>query len=238
MNCSSNNGRVDIMQPDINTQFSMQDKIAIDCNSQDCRSYKDAMIGNWYNTSLSDAFFSKGNIQILQNGIRAGVHKMSNNQYIIGLQNCDSLKIIMRSIFLQNSQNQPENIPTQIEKLNQMVLDYSIPQVFGEAQGYMQYKKDVSTMYNPIDYPAFADKNDKTLELKHFFPPKENVPVEHKPYLDDLTHASYDYKETETRPAIDYTNTKSLPLNEGGGAGPGAGGASALDEHSTSSWGM
>ena len=29
MNCSGNNGRVDIMEPTIETQFSMQDKIPI-----------------------------------------------------------------------------------------------------------------------------------------------------------------------------------------------------------------
>jgi hypothetical protein len=240
MNCSSNNGRVDIMQPDTNTLFSMQDKMPInDCNS-DCRSYKDAMIGNWYNTSLSDTFFSKDNIQILQNGIRAGVYKQSNNQFVIGSQNCDSLKIIMRSIFLQHANNQPTNILQQIDALNQRVWDYSIPQVFGEAQGYIQYKKDVSTMYTPIDYPAFADKNDKTLELKHFFSSKDGAEKD-KPYvnpLDGLTHASYNFNEAQSQHLKDTTTTQSLPSNAGGGKGAGAGGGSALGSNEGTSWGL
>ena len=165
MYCSSNNGRVDIMQPSVETQFSMQDKIPI----QQCSSFREAMTGNWYDTVLSDTFFSSANIQQLQNGIRAGVYKRSNGKFVIGPQDCDTLKIIMRSIFLQYATNRPNNISEQITYLNQLVLNYAVPQVFGEAEGYMIYKKDISTMYVPIAHPTYGDKNDKTLELKPFF---------------------------------------------------------------------
>ena len=53
---------------------------------------------------LSDTFFSSQNIQLLQNSIRAGVYNMSNGKFTIGPQDCDTLKIIMRSIFLQYAQ--------------------------------------------------------------------------------------------------------------------------------------
>jgi hypothetical protein len=165
MNCSSNNGRVDIMEPTIETQFSMQDKIPIN----KCSSFRDAMTGNWYDTVLSTTFFSAQNIQLLQNNIRAGVFNMSNGKFTIGLQDCDTLKIIMRSIFLQYAQNQNTDIQQQIANLNQLVLDYAVPQVHGEAEGYIIYKKDVSTMYVPIAHPICGNGNDKTLELKHFF---------------------------------------------------------------------
>jgi hypothetical protein len=134
-----------------------------------CPGYRDAMQGNWYNTVLSDAFFSKENIQLLQNGIRAGVHQMSNGQYTVGEQNCDQLMMIMRSTFLQSSLNQPENITAQIERLNTLVLDYAIPQVYGEAQGYLKYKYDVSNLVVPISTPIMSSTGDKQLELKPFF---------------------------------------------------------------------
>ena len=169
MNCSSNNGRVDIMKPDINTQFSMQDKIAIDCNSQDCRSYKDAMIGNWYNTSLSDAFFSKGNIQILQNGIRAGVHKRSNGNYLVGEQSNDVLETIMRSIFLEYAKHLPTDITSQIKKLNDYVLAYCVNDVYEAMRFHMHYKKDVSTLPVPIALPVVQHSSNKQLELKKWF---------------------------------------------------------------------
>jgi hypothetical protein len=143
----------------------MSDQIPIN----QCSSFRDAMIGNWYDTKLSIAFFSAQNIKIIQNGIRAGVHHMSNGQYVIGEQNCDELKIVMRSIFLQNSKNLATGIPEQINALNKIVLDYSVKQVYGEAQGYMIYKKDVSTLVVPIAHPVLSYTNDKQLELKKWF---------------------------------------------------------------------
>jgi len=63
------NGRIDILGPTVEQQFAMYDKIP---NSSTCASFRDAMIGNWENTALSDAFFSTGNMQIVQNGLRNG----------------------------------------------------------------------------------------------------------------------------------------------------------------------
>ena len=97
------------------------------------------------------------------------MYKKSNGQYNIGNQNCDELKIIMRSIFLQYSKNLRGNIPEQIQALNTLVLNYTIKQVYGEAQGYMQYKYDVSTLVNPIQHPVMSKTNDKQLMLKHWF---------------------------------------------------------------------
>ena len=165
MNCSSTNGRVNILGPNTDIRFSMSDKIPID----QATSFRDAMTGNWNNTILSDAFFSAQNIKIIQNAIRVGVYKRSNGNYIIGEQNYDELKIIMRSIFLQHSKNLAINIRDQIENLNKLVLDYSINQVYGEAEGYMKYKRDASTLVVPIAMPILSYSNDKQLELKKWF---------------------------------------------------------------------
>ena len=160
-----NNGRVDIVSPNTSTLFSMTDRIPIN----ECSNFREAMTGNWHNTTLSDTFFSSANIQIIQNGIRAGVYKRSNGMYIVGNQKCDELKIIMRSIFLQYAKNQPTHISSQIETLNTMVLNYAVNQVYGEAEGYMKYKRDASTMYTPIAHPVMSKTNDKQLELKKWF---------------------------------------------------------------------
>ena len=127
------------------------------------------MTGNFQDSTLSLAFFSKENMQIIQNAIRAGVYEVSNQQYIIDNQNCDNLKIIMRSVFLQNSVNLPDRITEQIQELNGLVVKYCVREIYSEAQGYINYKRDASTMYNPIDRPVQPDFNNKTLELKHFF---------------------------------------------------------------------
>jgi hypothetical protein len=162
----NSNGRVNILGPNIDTQFSLADRIPINSTKY---SFRDAMTGNWYDTQLSNAFFSVKNIQIIQNGIRSGVYNKSNRQYVIGEQNPDELQIIMRSIFLQYSKNLPDNIPQQINDLNKNVFDYAINQVFGEADGYMKYKRDASTLVVPLTMPILSYSNDKQLELKKWF---------------------------------------------------------------------
>ena len=158
------NGRVDILAP-IGNQLNFADKIPI----KECTSYSDALIGTWMDTNLSCAFFSVENIKNLQNDIIRGVYDKSNHQFEIGQQNCDELKIIMRSIYLQNAENLPTDIPEQIENLNQLVLDYCIPQVYNEAVGYLKYKRDASTMYTLPPHPTNSSTRDYTLELKNFF---------------------------------------------------------------------
>ena len=160
-----NNGRVNIKSPNTSALFQMYDKIP----ANQCVTYRNATEGLWDSTPLSQAFFSLQNIQILQNGIRAGVYQRSNGQYVIGPQDCDSLKIIMRSVFLQHAANQPNNIPQQIAELNKIVLNYCIQQVFSEAQGYMKYVDDVSTLVVPIAHPVQASNTDRTIEFKSWF---------------------------------------------------------------------
>jgi hypothetical protein len=160
-----NNGRVDIKTPNTSELFQMYDKIP----ANQCTTFRNATEGLWSENSLSNAFFSQQNIQIIQNGIRAGVYKRSNGQYVIGPQDCDSLKIIMRSVFLQNAANQPTNISQQVAQLNKMVLEYCIQQVYSEAQGYIKYINDVSTLVVPIAHPVMTDNTDRELVLKPWF---------------------------------------------------------------------
>jgi hypothetical protein len=160
-----NNGRVDIKSPSTSSLFQMYDKIP----ANQCVTFRNPTEGLWNDTNLSQAFFSQQNIQMLQNGIRAGVYERSNGQYVIGPQDCDSLKIVMRSVYLQHAANQPNNIPQQVIELNKIVLNYCIQQVYSEAQGYMKYLYDVSTLAVPIAHPVMADNTDRELVLKPWF---------------------------------------------------------------------
>jgi len=160
-----NNGRVNIKSPNTSALFQMYDKIP----ANQCVTFRNATEGLWNETPLSRAFFSYENIQIIQNGIRAGVYNRSNGQYVVSPQDCDSIKIIMRSVFLQYSANQPFNISQQIEELNKIVLNYCIQQVYSEAQGYMKYIDDASTLVVPIAHPVQASNTDRQLEFKGWF---------------------------------------------------------------------
>jgi hypothetical protein len=161
----SSNGRINLYtgpkttytEPDIVNLFAMYDKIP----ANQCTTYQEPLIGQIDETPLSKAYFSDTNIQIIQNGIRAGVYRKSNGQYTIGPQDCDSIKIIMRAIYLQHSINQSTNISKQIDALNSMVLDHCIQKVYLEAQGYLKYLSDISTMAVPIANPIMASQKDK-----------------------------------------------------------------------------
>ena len=159
------NGRVNITGFNPFMRFQMHDKIA---TQQQDTSFRNALTGNWQNSNLSSTFFSGENIRILQNGIRAGVYKKSNGRFQIADQDEDTLKIIMRSIFLQHSLNDSKNITRQVEGLNQLVLNYCVPQIIGEAEGYVKFKSDVSTLAVPMQRPT-STYSSNTLELKPWF---------------------------------------------------------------------
>ena len=159
------NGRVNILDNAPNNVFNLYDKIPVE---QNITSYRNALTGNLEDNMLSKVYFSKGNIIILQNKIMQGVYKNSNGRFEIGYQDEDTLKIIMRSIYLQNAANNPQNITGQVEALNQIVADYCVPQICSEAQAYINYKNDVSNLAVPIKRPVSTYSNNN-LEFKKFF---------------------------------------------------------------------
>lgn len=161
------NGRVNLEEPENpDARFQMFERVEVRNKATE---YRDAVKGDFQETILSKVFFSAGNIQIIQNGLRAGVYKKSEErQLIIPNQNIDVLKQIMRHIFLQYAVFQPTNITEQVERLNQYVLDYTIPKVFSEAIGYLKYLEDQSRLVVPLSLPEQPDRVYKQLELKPY----------------------------------------------------------------------
>jgi hypothetical protein len=167
LNLDKYNGRVNIIEtPNPDTVFKMQERIGV---RNTATNYYEALNGTWEDNLLSNTFFSAANIQILQNGIRAGVYKMSGNKYVVAVPNIDTLKIIMRSTYLQYAEHYPTKIREQVERLNQIVWDYAIPATYNEAVGYVRYREDQSTLVVPLDLPLNHDRAYKQLELKPWF---------------------------------------------------------------------
>ena len=159
------NGKINIMGPNISAKFSMMDKIPINTNTN----YQNVLTGNFERSKLSDAYFSRQNIQIIQNGIRKGVYDKSQSQILVDNQPEDQIVTVMRAIYLQHSKNLEINIPQQIADLNNLVLNYCINNVFNEAVAYLKYKEDASTMHVPMQHPIYSNKTNKTLEQKAWF---------------------------------------------------------------------
>jgi len=158
-----NNGRVDIYTESPDAVIKMHERIAIRNKSID---YQEALTGIWEDNQLSTVYFSAGNIQILQNGIRAGVYKKSQQTINVPPQNMDALSIIMRSIYLQYAQHDLYDIRAEVERLNQKVLHYCIDNVYSSAMAYNAYVRDASTLVQPLERPLNHDRDYKQLELR------------------------------------------------------------------------
>ena len=167
INMDKYNGRVNLIEPESpDAVFKMQERLAVKNKATE---YREALGGVLESNVLADIYFSADNIQIIQNGLRAGVYEMSDNKFIVAPQNIDTLKIIMRSIYLQYAEHYKDNITGQVERLNKLVLDYAIPTVYNEAVGYMKYRIDQSTIAMPLQIPHNHDRQYKQLELKNWF---------------------------------------------------------------------
>jgi len=164
LNLEKYNGRVNIVEPSQNILFKMAEKIEL---KNKPTSYENALTGTLEHNELEMVFFSAQNIQIIQNAIKAAVYKLSENRYVLPNQNINNLKIIMRGMYLQYADhNLIDSIRTQVERLNRVVLDYTIPSVFNEAIGYEKYCRDQSTLVVPLPHPLHPNREYKQLELK------------------------------------------------------------------------
>ena len=151
------NGRVDIME-DAKLQFQMFEATT---RENKATNYTDALTGWRENSTLSACFFSASNMQIIQNALRAGVYLMSNKQLVVAQQSETHLKVIMRTIYLQNARHLKDNITQQIELLNKDVLDFCIPFVYKEAIFYMKYLEDQSTLVVPLEHSQPVNRDFK-----------------------------------------------------------------------------
>lgn len=120
-------------------------------------------------TPLSRAYFSKQNLDDLQNMIRFNIWMLSEEKYVISRQSDVDLHLVMRSMFLQHSQNKPTEIKKQIKYLNSLVLNWCIPRIFSQVEQYLAYRRNVSGLNDPIQRSVdMSITGTKTLELKNF----------------------------------------------------------------------
>jgi len=124
-------------------------------NNNNCDNAKETILqGTQVRTPLSDAFFSKANMQCLQNMLRYRVFAASGGKYQIGEQDNTNLQIIQRAIFLLHSKNLPDRIPEQIRELNRQVIEYILPQLLSEIGQWLHYTRELETLPSTIPRPV------------------------------------------------------------------------------------
>jgi len=119
---------------------------------------------------LSDLFFSEENQLEIQNQLRYQVWVRTEKQYVIDKQSPSELQLIMRSIYFQHAKNLDYDYRSQIRELNDKVLDYAVDKVVSNLLQYLRYKKDISTLPTPMEYPEKSCmKGTKTLIMPNYF---------------------------------------------------------------------
>lgn len=126
-----------------------------------------SMFKNLYGeTLLTFLFFSKDNVNNIQKLIRMFIYK--DLKQIVDNQSTTDLMVIMRSIFLAYSEH-PQLIDetmsekekasllhlytTEVDRLNQLVIDTCVPLVASQLQQYLTYLSDASTPRKIMDKP-------------------------------------------------------------------------------------
>jgi hypothetical protein len=153
------NGRVTL-----NNEY-IKDMNMIDKTGEKMNNFQvESLYGIQEQSQLNQLFFSKKNMDIIQNMIRYEVWNKTEQKYIIDKQSDIELQIIMRSIYLQHSPNLPNKIKEQIKYLNELVRDWCTEQIIPEVQQYYGYMKEVEYMPMPIDLPLnLSSKGSRTL---------------------------------------------------------------------------
>lgn len=151
----------DIREENVESRMRMFEK-ASPCKS----TFDNSLRGDHENNMFSQVFFSKENVQIIQNGLRAKIHELTGK--VIPPQNTNNLMIIMRTLFDQYGNYYKTGMKEEIQRLNQIVLNYAIPQIRSSLESYLYYLKDQESLPVPMSQPIQTDRDFKQLEMKPF----------------------------------------------------------------------
>lgn len=118
-------------------------------------------------TGLSELYFSKENMAILQSAIRYEVNQITGK--VIDKQSPNELSIVMRSIYLQNGNPMvsSNSIKKEVVKLNSMVIDYCAEQISSQVLQYQGYIQKLTTLPVPIERPQQVDRNNFTYDISN-----------------------------------------------------------------------
>jgi hypothetical protein len=159
MNPQFQNGRVTL------TPGTIKDMKMIDSENETMNNFQvEALYGIQETSQLNQLFFSKKNMEIVQNMIRYNVYEKSGKKHIIDKQSDIELEIIMRSIYLQHSPNLPNKIKEQIEYLDKLVMEWCVENILPEVDQYFGYIKEIEFMPMPIELPLnLSSKGSRSL---------------------------------------------------------------------------
>ncbi len=129
----------------------------------------EALKNNVASSPVSNIYFSSKNMDVVHEAIRYRVYVKSKNQFVIDRQSDTELKIIMRSIFIQNCKNLPYDILGQVQELNSMVIRECSDKILNEIIMYKRYLVDIDRLPTPLPRSEnVSSAGNKTLAMREF----------------------------------------------------------------------
>lgn len=99
---------------------------------------------------LAQAFFSRVNINHLQDLIIKIIYKRSRGQWVISRQSDNELAVVMRSIYLQKAQHIEGDVVGEVADLNKQVLLDVVPRISSKIEQNLGYQRDRGATYDPF----------------------------------------------------------------------------------------
>ena len=160
------------LMPDIYEYDGSMDNIFVDNDikiepgSRSVGCAGDILSGVLEETLLSKYFFSDDNVMNIQKLIKYEFYKEKNRR--IDNQSNIILLTIMRGTYLKYSNSADktlERIKLQIQKLNGLVVQYSLGKIFSNYEMHQHYLHDTSRLPLPMEMPKANNKNNYTSDL-------------------------------------------------------------------------
>jgi hypothetical protein len=109
------------------------------------------------------------NIDAIQKTLRYHIYKLTQKE--IAYQSETDLFIIMRSMYLQyaNSFVHKDELVDSVRKLNEKVIDYSVPNVKDQLDQHDGYMKKISNAPVPLEHPQYVNKQNYTYDTSNLF---------------------------------------------------------------------
>jgi hypothetical protein len=101
-------------------------------------------------TNLTEAYFSRENIDRVHQMIINEVFSRSDGRFKIDKQDENDLIIIMRSIWVSYGRNLPDRIDEQVAELNGLVVNECVPKIMSEVSAYRTYARTIGRVPEPI----------------------------------------------------------------------------------------
>ena len=164
------NGRVNLKPSGVGaTGYTVPDSAGFSYPQQTEVNFAGDMLrGNWDHTALSDTFFTRRTVDVIQKAIKNEVYRMSGpKRYQIDDQDVDEIKMIMRAMYLQYAKNNEFDVEGQIKELNDLVIKWCAPRIMSEIDQYSYYLNDISHLPVPLVHPTnLSSAGTKSLPFK------------------------------------------------------------------------